>query len=96
MKPSLPPKPAGWSNASNGTTPPSTAAGSIRRSPSSASYRPNASTDASPTNKPSSTKGRLAARPQFPMHQSQLALHNRQRTHQTQAAVPFTLTESGD
>jgi hypothetical protein len=28
MKPSLPPKPAGWSNASNGTTPPSTAAGS--------------------------------------------------------------------
>src|SRR6516162_5699101 len=56
MKPSLPPKPAGWSNASNGTTPPSTAAGSIWRSPSSASYRPNASTDASPTNKPSSTK----------------------------------------
>jgi hypothetical protein len=35
---------------------PSTAAGSIWRSPSSASYRPSASTDASPTNKPSSTK----------------------------------------
>jgi hypothetical protein len=30
------------------------------------------------------------------MHQSQLALHNRQRTHQTQPPVPFNLTESGD
>jgi hypothetical protein len=43
-------------NTSNGTTPPSTAAGSIWRNPNSASYRPSASTAASPTNKPSLTK----------------------------------------
>jgi hypothetical protein len=39
-----PPKPDGWSSASNGTTPQSTAVGSIWRSPNSASYRPSAST----------------------------------------------------
>ena len=46
-----PPRPGGWSNASNGITPRSTAAGSIWRNPNSAFYRPNASTAASPTSK---------------------------------------------
>ena len=53
---SQPPKPAGWSSASNGTTRQSMAAGSIWPSPNSAFYRPNASIAASPTNKPSSRK----------------------------------------
>ena len=53
---SRPPKPAGWSSASNGTTRQSTAAGSIWPSPNSAFYPPNASIAASPTNKPSSRK----------------------------------------
>ncbi len=39
---------------------------------------------------------RLGARPQCTPHQGQLALHNAQRTHQTQASIPFNLTESGD
>src|SRR5262249_60468617 len=43
-KPFLPPRPGGWSSASNGTTLQSTAAGSIWRSPSPAFYRPTAST----------------------------------------------------
>ena len=47
-----PPKPGGWSSASNGTTLQSTAAGSIWPSPNSASYPPSASIAASPTNKP--------------------------------------------
>ena len=55
-KPFRPPKPGGWSSASNGITRQSTEAGSIWRSPNSASYPPSASTAASPTNKPSSTK----------------------------------------
>src|SRR5712672_1441448 len=58
MKRSRPPKPADWSSASNGTTRQNTAAGSIWRSPNSASFRLNASTAASPTNKPSSTKSK--------------------------------------
>ena len=41
-------------------------AGSIWRSPNSASYRPSASTAASPTNKPSSTKSRSTAMPITP------------------------------
>ena len=55
-KPFRPPKPGGWSSASNGTTRQNTAAGSIWRNPNSAFYRPNASIAAFPTNKPSSTK----------------------------------------
>jgi hypothetical protein len=86
MKPSLPPKAAGWSNASNGTTPPSTAAGSIWRSPSSASYRPSASTAASPTNKPLSTKsppGSTTAIPDTPKPTgtSQLLTHGIKLRH---------------
>jgi hypothetical protein len=65
-KPFLPPKPGGWSNASNGITPQSTAVGSIWRSPNSPSYRPNASTAASPTNKPSSTKSPLGSTTAMP------------------------------
>src|SRR5262249_49162680 len=38
----------------------------------------------------------LGAESKCPPHQSQLALHNRCRTHQTQASVSFNLTESGD
>ena len=40
--------------------------------------------------------GRLGTRPQCQPHQGQLALHNPQRTHQTQASIPFNLTELGD
>ena len=68
-KPFQPPKPGGWSSASNGTTLQSTAAGSIWRSPNSASYPPSASTAAFPTNKPSSTKsppGSTTAMPTTP------------------------------
>src|SRR5260221_1252632 len=39
---------------------------------------------------------RLAARPQCQQHQGQLALHNPKCTYQTQAPLPFNLTESGD
>src|SRR6266478_4403046 len=42
-KPFRPLKPGGWSSASNGTTPQSTAVGSIWRNPNSASCRPSAS-----------------------------------------------------
>jgi hypothetical protein len=50
-KPFRPPKPGAWSSASNGTTPQSTAVGSIWRSPNSAFYRPSASTAGFRTNK---------------------------------------------
>jgi hypothetical protein len=39
---------------------------------------------------------RLGARPQCQSHQGQLALHDAQCTHQTQASIPFNLTESAD
>ena len=39
---------------------------------------------------------RLGARPQCQPHQGQLALHDAQCTHQTQASTPFDLTESDD
>ena len=39
---------------------------------------------------------RLGARPQRPPRQSQLALHNPGRPHQTQAPLPVNLIESGD
>src|SRR5882762_513797 len=39
---------------------------------------------------------RLAARPQCQPHKGQLALHNPKCTYQTQAPLPFNLTESGD
>ena len=39
---------------------------------------------------------RLGARPQCQPHQGKLALRHPQRTHQTQASIPFNLTESGD
>ena len=60
-------KPGGWSSASNGTTLQSTAVGSIWRSPNWASYRPSASTAASPTNKPSSTKSPPGSRSEIPI-----------------------------
>jgi hypothetical protein len=43
-----------------------------------------------PTNKPSSTNRRLAARPQFPTHQSQLAFTT------ANARIKLNPTESGD
>ena len=94
-KPSRPPKPGGWSSASNGTTPQSTAVGSIWRSPNSASYRPSASTAGFPINNPRRGNRRLGARPQCQQHQSQLALHNPQCSYQTQVSLPFNLTEFG-
>jgi hypothetical protein len=36
---------------------------------------------------------RLGARPQCQSHQGQLALHDAQWTHQTQASIPFNLTD---
>ena len=39
---------------------------------------------------------RLAARPKCKPRQGRLALHNRQRAHQTQAPLPVNLIESGD
>ena len=60
------PKPGAWSSASNGTTPQSTAAGSTWPSPNSASYRPSASTAASPTSKPSSKKSPLGSMTAMP------------------------------
>jgi DDE superfamily endonuclease len=68
-KPFRPPKPGGWSSASNGTTPQSTAVGSIWRSPNSASYRPSASTAGFPIKQPSSRKsppGSTTAMPTTP------------------------------
>src|SRR5215468_6114587 len=52
----------------------------------------------SPHPRPPNThcRGRsVAARPQPPPRQSRLALHNRKCPRQTQAPVPFTLSESG-
>jgi hypothetical protein len=40
--------------------------------------------------------GRLGARAKYQSHQGQLALHNVNSASQTQAPVPFNLTESGD
>jgi hypothetical protein len=63
MKPSLPPKPAGWSNASNGTTGVLSSQCLNRRIPAKQTLIDE-----------------IAAwqhEPQFPTHQSQLALHNR-------------------
>ena len=39
---------------------------------------------------------RLGASPKCSTRQGQLALHSLERTHQTQASLPFNLTESGD
>jgi hypothetical protein len=39
---------------------------------------------------------RLGARPQCQLHQVRLALHHQKRSCQTQASIPFNLTESGD
>ena len=39
---------------------------------------------------------RLGARPKCKSRQGRLALHNRKRTHQTQAPVPVNLIESSD
>jgi hypothetical protein len=55
-KPFRPPKPGGWSSASNGITLQSTAVGLIWRSPNSGCFRPNASTAGFPINKSSSRK----------------------------------------
>ena len=66
-KPFRPPKPGGWSSDSNGITRQSTAAGSIWRSRNSASYRPNASIAASPTNKSSSRKSPPGSRTAMPI-----------------------------
>jgi len=52
----LPPKPGGWSSASNGTTPRSMAVGSTWRSPNLASSPHSVSIAASPTNKSSARK----------------------------------------
>ena len=89
----------GWSNASNGTTLQSTAVGSIWRSPNSASCRPNASTAASPTNKPSSTKlplGRTTAMPTTPRPTGTSQTPNARI--ELQASLPFNLVngESDD
>jgi hypothetical protein len=56
MKPFRPPRPGGWSSASNGTTRPNTEVGSISPNPSSASCHPNASIAVFPTNRPLSRK----------------------------------------
>jgi hypothetical protein len=74
-KPSLPPKPRGWSNASKETTLQNTAVGSIWQNPNSAFYRPSASIAAFPTNAHRRNR-RLGARPQCPPHRGQMALHN--------------------
>jgi hypothetical protein len=55
-KPFRPPKPGGWSSASNGTTLQSTAVGLTWRSPNSGCFRPSASTAGLPTNRHSSRK----------------------------------------
>jgi hypothetical protein len=39
---------------------------------------------------------RLGTRPQPPSHQVRLAIHNQRRPCQTQAPIPFNLTESGE
>jgi DDE superfamily endonuclease len=75
----------------------STAVGSIWRSPNSASYRPSASTAASPTNKLSSTKSP-------PGSTTRNANHTKANWHfttpnariKTQAPIPFNLTASAD
>jgi hypothetical protein len=58
-KPFRPPKPDGWSSASNGTTRLSTAVGSISRNPNSVSSPLSVSIAASQTNRPSSRKSPL-------------------------------------
>src|SRR5262249_6792119 len=85
-----PPKPAAWSNASNGTTRQNTAVGSISPSPNSAFYLPSASTAAYPTSTSSSMKSppgsttemQTTPRPigtsQLPMHASNSGTSTRQ------------------
>ena len=95
-KPFLPPEPGAWLSASNGTTPQSTAVGSISRKPNSASWRPSASTAGSPTNKPSSKKSPLGSTTAMQTKQGQLALRNTQCSYQTQTPLPVNLNESSD
>src|SRR5712675_1182672 len=66
MKPFRPPKPGGWSSASNGTTLQSMAVGLIWQSPNSASCRPSASTAGFPISKPSSRKSPLGSTTAIP------------------------------
>src|ERR1700720_4996695 len=77
-KPFQPPKPGGWSSASNGTTRQSTEAGSIWRNPSSAFYRPNVSPGASRTNKPSETKSPPGSTTAMPITQPPTGTSQRQ------------------
>ena len=65
------PKRGGWLSASNGTTRPSTAVGLISQNPNSAFCPPNASTAASQTNRPSSTKSPPGSKSAMPITTSQ-------------------------
>jgi hypothetical protein len=56
-----------WLSALNGITRPSTAVGLISQNPNSAFYPLNASTAASPTNRPSSTKSTPGIRSEMPI-----------------------------
>src|SRR6185437_10715585 len=70
-KPFRPPKPDGWSSASNGTTRLSTAVGSISRNPNSVSSPLSVSIAASQTNRPSSRKSPLGNTTEMPITQRQ-------------------------
>src|SRR6202021_580168 len=86
-----PSKPGAWSSASNGTTLQNTEAGSIWPS-----RRPNIPVPRSPYSRQTNThrrNRRLGARPQCQPHQSRLAIHHEKCPHQTQASIPFNLTE---
>ena len=66
-----PPKPDGWSSASNGTTRLSTAVGSISRNPNSVSSPLSVSIAASQTNRPSSRKSPRGNTTEMPITQRQ-------------------------
>ena len=91
-KPFRPPKPDGWSSASNGTTRLSTAVGSISRNPNSVSSPLNVSIAASQTNRPSSRKSPLGNTTEMPITQRQTGNSQPNPLEcQTQVPIPFDL-----
>jgi hypothetical protein len=90
-----PPKPDGWSSASDGTTLQSTAVGLIWRSPNSGCFRPSASTAGFPTNKPSSRKSPHGSKTAMPTTQTPTGNSQHKCPYETQALLPINLNESG-
>ena len=88
MRPFPRPRPAGSSSASNGTTRPSTAAGSIWPNPNLAFSRHVLGSPHRRQANPRPRSHRMAGPPQQAPRQRRLAIHDRQRPRQAEETVP--------